>query len=62
MNGYEVARRLRELQGAESICLIAMTGYGQEDDRRLAREAGFAHHLTKPVRPETLREILSSLR
>ena len=38
--------------------LVAVTGYGQEDDRRLAREARLDSHLTKPVNPETLRELL----
>jgi CheY-like chemotaxis protein len=38
-----------------------MTGYGQEEDRRRTRDAGFAHHLTKPVAPDTLQEILASL-
>jgi two-component system CheB/CheR fusion protein len=62
VSGYEVAVQLRELPGLENAILIAMTGYGQEDDRRRSREAGFAHHLTKPVRSDALKEILSSLK
>jgi PAS domain S-box-containing protein len=61
ISGYEVATRMRALPGLEGTVLIAMTGYGQEEDRRRTREAGFTHHLTKPVPPETLKGILSSL-
>ena len=49
MNGYEVARRLKKLRLDPGIRLIALTGYGQEDDLRAASEAGFERHLTKPV-------------
>ncbi|MRW84848.1 response regulator [Pseudoduganella sp. FT26W] len=49
MDGYELAMRLREQSGAEGLRLFAVTGYGQEADRRQAREAGFEQHLTKPV-------------
>lgn len=49
MDGYELASRLRELPGLERIRLIAVTGYGQESDRRRTRAAGFQHHLVKPV-------------
>jgi CheY-like chemotaxis protein len=61
VNGYDAAAQIRALPGLRDVVLIAMTGYGQEDDRRRTREAGFAHHLTKPVRPEELKEILSAL-
>ena len=49
MNGYELAARLRELPGTIGMRLIAVTGYGQESDRKKTREAGFEHHLVKPV-------------
>ncbi|WP_437565490.1 GAF domain-containing protein [Sorangium sp. So ce542] len=49
MNGYEVARRLRAEPDLSGLFLVALTGWGTEDDRRQAREAGFDHHLTKPV-------------
>ena len=62
VSGFDVAQQLRALPGLEGVVLIAMTGYGQEEDRRRTREAGFAHHLTKPVAPEDLKAILSSLR
>jgi CheY-like chemotaxis protein len=49
MDGYELAAHLREIPGLAEIRLIAITGYGQESDRRKTRDAGFHHHLTKPV-------------
>jgi PAS domain S-box-containing protein len=49
MDGYELARRLRELPGMSTVPLIAVTGYGQESDRQRAHEAGFQEHLVKPV-------------
>ena len=53
MDGYELARRLRA-EGLAGDLLVSITGYGQEEDRRRAEEAGFDHHLTKPVDPDTL--------
>jgi PAS domain S-box-containing protein len=49
MDGYEVARKLRALPRGQNLLLVAVTGYGQETDRRRARETGFDHHLTKPI-------------
>jgi CheY-like chemotaxis protein len=49
MNGYEVARRLRELPDADSMYVIAMTGYGSDADRSRSAESGFDEHLVKPV-------------
>ena len=49
MDGYELASRLRELPGLSAIRLIAVTGYGQEADRRKTQDSGFHHHLVKPV-------------
>lgn len=49
MNGYEVVRKIRAAYGRDSLVVVAMTGYGQEDDRRQALEAGFDGHLVKPV-------------
>ena len=57
-NGYEVAREIRKQQGPR-IKLVALTGWGQEGDRRRAMEAGFDFHLTKPVDPGTLNDLLS---
>ena len=59
MNGYEAARQLRQLPGLEKVLLVAVTGYGEDHDRRQAQEAGFDHHLTKPVDPEALGELLA---
>jgi two-component system, sensor histidine kinase len=53
LDGYELARRVRAT-GDASIYLVALTGYGQPDDRRQAMEAGFDAHLVKPVNPEAL--------
>jgi len=61
MDGYEIAERLRELPQATRMVLVAITGYGQDEDRRRSREAGIDHHLVKPVSPETLHELLDSL-
>jgi signal transduction histidine kinase len=58
MDGYAVARRLRQV-GLDGAYLVAMTGYGQDEDRRRSREAGFDHHLTKPVAPEDLEGLLA---
>jgi len=60
MNGYEVARRLRKEPGFEQTVLIALTGYGQDEDRQKSKEAGFDHHLTKPVEPEALSSLINS--
>jgi PAS domain S-box-containing protein len=60
MNGYDVARRLRQRPGLESLVLVAMTGWGQDEDRRRSQEAGFDHHLVKPVEPEALHRLLAS--
>jgi len=54
ISGYEVAKRLRQHPGGESVRIYAMTGYGQEDDRRRSMEAGFDGHLVKPVVPSDL--------
>jgi PAS domain S-box-containing protein len=56
-NGFEVARSIRENRGA-GVTLIALTGWGQEGDRRRAMEAGFDYHLTKPVDPGALNDLL----
>ena len=60
MNGYDVARELRTRHGRE-VTIVALTGWGQEADRRRAAEAGFDHHLTKPVDPGTLDILLAQV-
>jgi two-component system CheB/CheR fusion protein len=59
LDGYQVASQLRQRHGTSKALLVALTGYGQEDDQRLAREAGFDHHLTKPVDPQVIYELLA---
>ena len=49
MDGYEVARRLRQIPEMGKVLLLALTGYGYDEDRRRAQEAGFDAHLVKPV-------------
>jgi CheY-like chemotaxis protein len=61
INGYEVARRLRQRQQSKDTWLIAMTGYGQDSDRQRSHEAGFDYHLVKPVDPEKLAELFTTL-
>jgi CheY-like chemotaxis protein len=58
LDGFQVARRLREEHSDRPMLLVALTGYGQERDRLRAREAGFDHHLLKPVRLEMLEQLL----
>jgi PAS domain S-box-containing protein len=59
MDGYEIARRLRATSGGEQIMLIALTGYGQTEDRQRAQAAGFDHHLVKPVDPGELEKLIA---
>jgi signal transduction histidine kinase len=62
IDGYEVARRVRADEGTRRMPLVALTGYGQDDDRRLALEAGFDEHLVKPVDPEALLRAIARVR
>jgi len=62
MDGYEVARLLRQRADCRDALLVALSGYGMEEDKRRSREAGFDLHLVKPVHPDKLGEILASLR
>jgi two-component system, sensor histidine kinase len=59
LNGYETASRVRTLEGGDKVMLIALTGWGQPSDRALASEAGFDHHLTKPIDHDALADLLS---
>ncbi|MCC2667742.1 MAG: domain S-box [Armatimonadetes bacterium] len=59
LSGYEVSRQVKDLRPSRSVRLVALTGYGQPDDRRRALEAGFDDHLVKPLDPEMLRRLLT---
>jgi signal transduction histidine kinase len=59
INGYELGRRIRELESARKILLIALTGYGQAQDHHRSLENGFDHHLVKPVDPVVLQETIA---
>jgi CheY-like chemotaxis protein len=61
MNGYDVARRLREQPATLTAVLVAMTGWGQDEDRRRSQEAGFDQHLVKPVDPQSLKALLARI-
>jgi len=61
LDGYEVARRLREDPATRHIRLVALTGYGTVEDRRRALAAGFDEHLAKPVELASLEALLRSL-
>jgi len=62
LNGFDVARRIRKAPWGKSMVLIALTGWGQEEDRRRTAEAGFDHHLTKPIPPDTIEELIRGLK
>jgi len=61
MNGYDLARRLREDPATRRIVLVAVTGWGQDGDRKLAAEAGFDLHLVKPVESAQIETIFAGL-
>ncbi|MGD0042448.1 MAG: response regulator, partial [Isosphaeraceae bacterium] len=58
MDGYEVARQLRAYPETRDAILVALTGYGQDEDRKRSVTAGFHYHLVKPVSPESLQDLL----
>jgi two-component system CheB/CheR fusion protein len=60
LNGFEVARRLRDLPGGKQLLVVALSGYGQAQDRRQSRDAGFDQHLVKPVDSEQLSAVIAS--
>ena len=61
MNGIEVARHLRGEEWGRNVLLIALTGRGQDADRQRTREAGFDHHLVKPIALEQVSTLLHGL-
>ena len=61
MDGYEVARRMRQQPGLEKVVLAALTGWGQQEDRRRSAQAGFDHHLVKPPESKAIESLLADL-
>jgi PAS domain S-box-containing protein len=59
LNGYQVAERVRETPHLKGVVLVAVTGYGQEEDRRRSADAGFDYHLVKPVDPQKMEQLLA---
>jgi CheY-like chemotaxis protein len=59
LNGYDAARRIRQESWGKQLILVALTGWGQESDRRRSQEAGFDRHLVKPVDPNALMQLLA---
>jgi len=61
LNGYETAKRIRDQAWGQNIRLVALTGWGQDNDRRKSEEVGFDEHMVKPISPESLKKLLASL-
>ena len=61
LNDCEACHRIREQSWGKGVVLIAVTGWGQDEDRRRSRDAGFDHHLVKPVDPQALMKMLAGL-
>jgi PAS domain S-box-containing protein len=61
LNGFDVARRVREFPWGRDVVLVALTGWGQEEDRRRTADAGFDHHLTKPVAPDDIEALINRI-
>lgn len=61
LNGYETAKRIREQPWGKNVMLVALTGWGQEEDRRKSDEAGFDSHMVKPIEPALLEKLLANL-
>ena len=62
LNGYEAARRIRALPGGDQVVLIAQTGWSQPEDRQRSRDAGFDHHVVKPIPAGALEKLLARRR
>lgn len=61
LDGYETARRIREKEWGQPMILVALTGWGRDEDLRRTQEAGFNHHLVKPVDPAALMKLLATI-
>ena len=61
LDGFELAKRMRQQPVLQKVVLVAMTGYERESDRQRSQEAGFDHYLVKPTKAEKVQEILASV-
>ena len=61
LNGYDACRRIRQQPRGKGVVIVALTGWGQAEDKRRSREAGFNDHLVKPVDPADLKKLLTEL-
>jgi two-component system CheB/CheR fusion protein len=61
MNGYQLAREIREIPGYETVPMVAVTGYSMFDDKERSQNAGFNAHLTKPIDPRALLDLIEQL-
>jgi CheY-like chemotaxis protein len=61
LSGYEVAKRIREESWGRDMVLVALTGWGQDEDKQRTKAAGFDHHLTEPTEPAMLQDLLANL-
>ena len=61
LNGLEVAKLIREQEAGKDMLLVALSGWGQDDDRRKSKEAGFDYHFVKPVDLDTLTDLLTKV-
>ncbi len=61
VNGYDACRRIRQATEGPQPLIIAQTGWGQEEDRQKTRDAGFDHHMVKPVDPDLLMKLLAKV-
>ena len=61
LNGYEACRLIRKQPWGRKVIVIAVTGWGQDDDRQRSHDAGFDHHMVKPVDPQALMKMLAGL-
>lgn len=59
LDGYDAARAMRQAQGERALLMVALTGWGQAEDRRRSEAAGFDHHLVKPVLPSEIQTLLA---
>jgi two-component system CheB/CheR fusion protein len=61
MNGYELAKAIRALPGYEAVPMVAVTGYSMFDDRERSLQSGFSAHMTKPIEPRALLDLIEQL-